>query len=454
MATTSIFTGNSNFSVDFQNVVTRTVAIASLPLSQMKADVKTLQSQSSELSSLTTAFASLQSAIDALGSSLGAGSFGAAVTDAAVVSANLSGTPLPGTFSVEVVDLGAYASSMSINGLTKVSDSSASSFSDAQNFTLQVGGKSITISPSSNTLAKLAEAINLNSEANVQATIVNIGSPSSPDYRLSLQGINLGDLPIQLTAVDGSNPGQVLMNSQTTGANAQYRVNGQPAVAISSDSRVVTISPGVIVTLVGQGTTEVRVTRNTNGVSSALTRFATAYNAAQGAIDRNRGEGVGALRGQSILQSLSSGLHRIAEYSGGQAGMASLNALGLTFDKNGVLSFDSVKFSSATSGKIPLLESFLGNATTGGFLKSVADTMSAITGSEAGLLTRVTKSLQAQITASNQSIFAEQERIDIFRTQVEARMAAADAAIAALEQRANYVSSVFSAMTNAKENNR
>jgi hypothetical protein len=35
---------------------------------------------------------------------------------------------------------------------------------------------------------------------------------------------------------------------------------------------------------------------------------------------------------------------------------------------------------------------------------------------------------------------------------VEARMTAADAAIAALEQKANYISSVFTAMAQAQEN--
>jgi glutamate formiminotransferase len=54
--------------------------------------------------------------------------------------------------------------------------------------------------------------------------------------------------------------------------------------------------------------------------------------------------------------------------------------------------------------------------------------------------------------AGNESIARDEERIDRLRAQVEARMAAADAAIAALEQKANYISSVFTAMAQAQEN--
>src|SRR5687768_2055783 len=261
MSSSSIFTGSSNFSADFQSVISRTVAIASLPLRQMQTDVLTLQSQSSELTSLTSGFSALDSAIASLESSLS--SYGSSVLDNDVVSAALTGTPLPGTFSVEVIDLGTYATSMSNDGLATVPDAASASISDAGIFSLQIGAATVTIAPANNTLIALAEAINMSPDANVQATVVNIGSAASPDYRLSLRGVQLGDLEITLTAVDGSNPGQVLMSEQSPGSAATYRVNGQPVTQISSLSRNVVVSPGVSVTLLGEGTTEVTVSRST-----------------------------------------------------------------------------------------------------------------------------------------------------------------------------------------------
>jgi flagellar hook-associated protein 2 len=442
---TSIFTGSSNFSADFQSVISRAVAIASLPMRQVQTEVQTLTSQSSELTSISTAFGSLQSALDAMEASLGPNSYGAAVTSGEVVSASLEGTPLPGNFSVEVLDLGVYAASMSSDGLPAVADAALSNISDSSGFTLQVGTGSYTISPARSTLAGLAEAINL-SDANVQATVVNIGSPSSPDYRLSLQGVKLGDIPIQLTAIGGSSPGAVLMSSQTTGAPAQYRVNGQPAIPISSDTRTVTISTGVTVRLLGEGATDIAVTRSTNAASSSLIRFAAAYNAARTAIDHNRGEGGGALQGQSILMTLTDGLHRLAHYSSGQSGIASLAALGLSFDNNGALAFDSAVFSQATSGNIAQLSELLGSQDGGGFLKTAHDTLSTLADKENGALVRISESVRDQIASANQSIAEKQERIDTLERQLQARMAAADAAIAALEQQASYFTDMFTAM--------
>jgi flagellar capping protein FliD len=101
MATTNaVFTGSSNFSSDFQQVVKRAVAIASLPISQMQNEVGVLQSQSSSLGSLSSTFSALQSAVKNLESALGLGSFTSSLSGTGVASASLSGTPLPGTFSL------------------------------------------------------------------------------------------------------------------------------------------------------------------------------------------------------------------------------------------------------------------------------------------------------------------------------------------------------------------
>ena len=84
----------------------------------------------------------------------------------------------------------------------------------------------------------LAQAINT-SNAGVSATILNLGSPTAPDYRLSLQSTSLGPTTIQLN--DGT---QDLLTTLTTGTPAKYQVDGQPSTPISSNSSTVTIAPG------------------------------------------------------------------------------------------------------------------------------------------------------------------------------------------------------------------
>jgi flagellar hook-associated protein 2 len=453
----SIFTGSSQFSSDFQNVITRAVQIASLPMQQLQNDVSKLQSQSSEVTKLGTDFSALQTAIGNLNSALGSGSYTSSATSsvsgANVATVALSGTPGVGTYTLEVDSLGSNASAMSNDG-TSVTDPTTSSISDASTFTLTVGTSSTTITPSGKTLSALVDAIN-SSSAGVQATVVNVGSTTSPDYRLSLQNSKLAAATIQLTAVDGSNPGQTLLTQQAEGAAATYRVDGKPAAGsdpLSSDSATVTLAPGVAVTMQAEGTSTITVSRNTNAASNALSGFVTAYNAVQTEIATNRGQGTGALQGQSILMSLSSTLSQIANYATGTDGISSLTSLGLSFDSKGVMSFDSSAFATATSGQVSQLSAFLGSTSTGGFLKMANDALTSITDSTSGLIQTGVSALQGEITAENQNISEQQDRVDTLQTNLTQQMDAADAAIASMEQQYSYFYSMFQAMQTNSQN--
>ena len=54
------FTGTSAYSTDFNNVVSRAVAIAQLPVTQLTNHQTNLTNQSNELTALDTKFAALQ----------------------------------------------------------------------------------------------------------------------------------------------------------------------------------------------------------------------------------------------------------------------------------------------------------------------------------------------------------------------------------------------------------
>ncbi len=140
-STSPIFTGSSAFSTSFQTVISNAVQLASLPMVQMQSDVTALTSQSSELSTLNGEFASLQSAITTLNSALGLGSYTSSATSSVsgttAASVTLNGTPGLGTYSVEVDGVGSYATATS-DGSTVVSDPTASSISDANQYYLTV----------------------------------------------------------------------------------------------------------------------------------------------------------------------------------------------------------------------------------------------------------------------------------------------------------------------------
>ena len=435
---TSTFNGTSQYAADLQKAITNAVTVASIPVTQLQANVATLQTQASEINTLQTQFAALQTAIQTLATG-GASSLAATVADTKIASVAIdtSAAATAGTYTLNVISAGSPTTTLSNNGLPTVSDPSTTSISTSASYTLTVGGSTFTITPTSNTLNALAQSIN-SAGAGVSATLVNIGSPSAPDYRLSLQSTTLGNTSIQLN--DGS---QDLLQTLTTGAPAQYQVDGQPSTPISSSSASVTIAPGVTVTLLQAGQTTVTVAPDSTSAANTLSSFVSAYNTASSELGLNHGTAGGPLTGQSLIYQLEQSLRSLVNYSSGSGTVQNLASLGLTLNQQGVLSFDQTKFQSAEASDPSGVTAFLGSATGGGFLTTATNVLNGLEDSSAGIFVGASNAIQKQITSDNNTITDDQTRITNMQNQMTQQMAQADAAIASLESQVTYFTTLF-----------
>lgn len=433
----TIFTGASRFSADLKQVLTRAVGIASLPLSQLNNQLNALNRQGSELSRLDSKFSALQTALQNLSSGFTATS--ASVSDPSVVTVQSDAAALSASYLIHVTDPGSPTVKLSSASLPKVTDPTTQSISPSTLLTLNVNGTPVSVPPAATTLNALAQAINA-SGANVTASIVNIGSPGAPDYRLVVQSTGLGDIDIQLN--DGN---QDLLSDLTTGSEAQYQVNGLPSSPISSNSRSVTISPGLTATLLHAGDATVTVAQDPSAATNAVSSFVAAYNAAVDEIGVNRGQNGGALTGNSLVFTLAQSLRGLAGFTGGAGDVQNISDLGLTFDRNGHLNFDSAIFSTAVTAHPNDVAAFLGSADGGGFLKAASDTLDRLEDPINGLLTSAISSNDSRVTAQTNQISDEQDRIDLLQATLFKQVAAADALIASLEQQVTYFTSLFGA---------
>jgi flagellar hook-associated protein 2 len=448
MSTTpTVFTGASAYSNDFQAVIARAVAIRSLGLNALSTQKAQIIAQGAAVSSLDTAFSNLQNAVTAIGTSTGVAALSAAVSTSGFVQPALAAGALPGSYSIEVTNLGAATNTLSKNAQILVTDPSAQNISPGTNFTLTVNGVDTAITPAASNLNSLVTAINANSALNVQASIVNIGSSGTPDYRLALQSTKLGVNTIQLS--NGNTP---LLDTLSTGALATYKVNGL-AASISSDSRTVTLAPGLTVALLQQSpvgvASTITITKSTASTSNALSAFAVAYNAAVSEIDKSRGSTAGVLAGNSILSSLSQSLENISSYSSGASSLPNLTSLGFSFDKSGVLSFDPVAFGVATTGNNTALYTLLGD-TNSGFIQSANSVLTYLEDPTADTTKTTETALTALSTQQDTLIADEQARVDQFRVDLTSRISASDALIASLQQQVTFVTGLFAAFLNPK----
>jgi flagellar hook-associated protein 2 len=440
------FNGISTYSSDLQTVITRAVSIASMPINQLNTSVSTLTSQQSALSALSMSFTSLQSDLAAINTAVGSGNYSVSSSNSGVATASASAGALLGSYTLQIVDPGSQASAVST---ATVTDPTTQSISSAASFTLTANGQTYSdIMPpvGTTTLDSLVSAINTATQGAVQATVVNVGTPSQPSYELSIQNTAYGALPITLTDDSGNN----LLGDPTTATSVQYTVDGQPVSPqdpLSSDTRTLTLSQNLTVTALAAGSTTITVGQSTSNIANAISSFVSDYNAASQALSAQRGSSGGALSGESVIHTLTASLQSLTHYTAAGS-IQSMADLGLTFnDTTGALSFDPTVLTAAAAKDFAGVTSFLGSATGGGFLQAATNTLSSVLDPVSGIIPTELSSTSSEIMADNAKISQDQNNINQLQTNLTTQMASADALIASLQSQSSYLSSLLTSMT-------
>jgi flagellar hook-associated protein 2 len=438
-------TGTSSFSQTLQASVTRSLEIASLPMQQVQADESTISNESSELSTLSGLFDTLQNSVQSISTGTGTSALQATSSDTSVLTTNITGNALAGTYTIDILNPGSTSSAES-DSATPVTDPTSQNISTASSFTLTVGTATYTIKPAANNLNDLASAIN-SSGAAVQATVINLGTPEAPNYQLSLVSTALGDVNLQLN--DGTNN---LLGATTAGQDGSYTVNGQPSGGISTDSSTVTIAPGLNVNLLTAGTSTITVSSSLSAVSSQITSFVNAYNAAFTEVEKNFGQNGGALTGDSTILAMQQALTQIGSYSGGSGSITSLSQLGVEFTQQGTLTFDSSALTGLSQSQISDALTFLGDPNSSGFLQFANNTLDSLTDPVSGLITNETQTFQTETTNDQNKITADQAQLQALQTTLQNQMAQANALIASLQNQNTFLQGLFQADTSNNPN--
>jgi flagellar hook-associated protein 2 len=134
--------------------------------------------------------------------------------------------------------------------------------------------------------------------------------------------------------------------------------------------------------------------------------------------------------------------------STGTIGMADL---GFTLNDDGTLTYSPLTFMSTELMNPAGVTAFLGSATGGGFLETATNTLSGMLDPTSGLLTTTESDVQSQITSLGNTITTKQAQVQQLQTTLTNQMAAADSAIASMEQQYSEMTSMFSAMQTADQ---
>jgi len=253
------FTGISQYSSDFQSILTRSQQIAQLPITALQNQQTDNQNKSQALDTLDPVVADVGSAVASLGTLAANGGLAASSSNNTLASAVTTGTAAAGSYTIsDIKSLASAASEMSLTGYANTSTSPVSA-SGVVN--LVAGSKTYQLNISkNNNLTGLVNAIN-SSGANVTASILTTGTGATPDY-LVVTANSTGATTLQLN--DLKSPSDLMTNTGT-GTETSLTTYADPASTPVSSS-------GYVNLVVGSKTYNLNISANNNlnGVAQAI----------------------------------------------------------------------------------------------------------------------------------------------------------------------------------------
>jgi flagellar hook-associated protein 2 len=414
-----------------------------LPIQLLQDQQTTWTNQSDELTTIDGLLTNLQTAVQSVQSAMDGSSYTASYSTDGVVAASLDDTAQEGVYPIEVQSIGSYAS-----GST---DSDWGTPAANATFNLMVDNTAYAISSTDTSATGVASAINSQYGNMVQATVLNAGSGTTADTRISLQAVALGQQTLDIQ--DSSGDSLFGSSGQTVaGSQAEYSIPGTGAANILTNSRQVVISPGVTLTLQSAAPdTEVDTTisRPDSTLSTALSSFTTAYNAVATELTNQYGQdgqsSPGVLEGNPILQTISQALSQIGTYGQSSGAVNSLENLGLDLGINGQMKFTALDLAATDIGDSSAVDEFLGNSTSSGFLQAATNALTSLEDPTTGVVKNTESDLQTEITNIGNTISTKQAAVVTMTTNLTNQMAQADALLSTSEQQYSYMTELFQA---------
>lgn len=381
------------------------------------------QSRQSALATFGTKLADVLAAVDKLRDPSSALARKASSSDTSVLTATAGSGALNGTTQITVHDLARNSVATSATGVASGTSTVAAG---AGTFAFRVGSgdvQSIAIDTTT-TLDGLASAINALG-AGASATVVNLGTTATPDYRLRLASRDTGTSSELTIVTDDTSLGVAVTQNAT---NASFSVSGF-ATPFTRESNVVNdVVSGVTLSLENTGgPVNVTVSTDTATVKKDVEAVVTAFNdlvafvneqsaVTQDTTSEDRDVAAGPLAFDSTVRSVVDGLRTaLSSTIDGLDGDYSLLAeAGVTATRDGTLKLDVAALEAALgSNESSVSELFGGSAASGGVFDRVHDYLSGVTGA-GGLLEVRSKGVTASIDALRDRIEAGERQVAAF----------------------------------------
>jgi flagellar hook-associated protein 2 len=427
------FTGVSQFSTDFQSILTRAVSIASIPVQNLQNQQANLLQKKQLTTALSSSLASLATAVGQLGTVGQSQGLVASSSDPSTVTAVNSGADGPVSYQItEITSVAKSALETSLSGFPEA-DNVPVSATGHLSLTLGATSYPITLATGKNNLAGLRDAINA-SGAGVTATILTTGTGLTPNY-LSVSANSSGATTLSLVD-DPSGAKTALLTNTNQGDDAIFKLNDLEVHR--SSNTVNDLIPGVSLsinnTTAADQTVTVTLAPDRSQITNALNSLATNYNAVANLVNAQIGTNAGLLSGDVAVREASNALRQITSFRG-VGDVSSLAELGISLSTTGQMSLDSTAVSQLSDSQLAAAFTFLGSSTSG--LGSVAGQISALSDPVTGLLKIEQDKFDETYKSLGNQVDTLTSRVNAMQAGLSQKLQIADSLLANLESQQN-----------------
>ncbi len=373
--------------LDIEGIISSLMAAERIPLSKVNQERTQVNTKISIYGIIKNSFSDLQASANKLTNLSNLNPMKATSSDDKVLSATASSVNAKGTYSIQVNQLAktqSVAASSVATADTAVGTGTLNitlgSYDSALNtFTADPAKTPVNISigTGQQTLAGIRQAIN-DSDAGVTASIVNDGTGSRlvltsketgaiNGFKLTVtdnDGVNTDNNGLSRLAYDPEATAGAGKNAETlqSAQNALFTINN---LAVSKASNTVTDAiEGLTLNLKTVSATPVNLTvgLDDTALKKTLDEFVTNYNKIRGNL-KDQQEKDATLSKETTPSSLERGLRNILRETVAAYGIG-LNDVGLSFNKDGVLSLNKTKLDESLAADPAILEKVFTNTAT------------------------------------------------------------------------------------------
>jgi flagellar hook-associated protein 2 len=429
--------------LDIESIITSLMQVEQIPLQNLQSKAGELLTQVSAYGTLRSHLATFQDAVDNLSSTDSFDFYSATSGDSDAYTVTADNTAAAGSYSISVDNL---AMAHKLGSTTAIADSSTVIGNAGDQMTITIGTESFTVDIGGESLATIQERVN-DASGNVGVT-AGIVQESDTSVHLVLSSENTGTdnaITVNFTDSGGGAIADPLGMSEIQAAeDAQITIDGTYTITRSSNTISDAIE-GVSFELLAESAsaTQMSIAQDDSSISSAVSGLVDAYNTLISSISELRS---GELSGDGTLRLIE---RQVRNLVGGAMGVDGdykyASQVGISFEKDGTLSFDSDELTTALENDRDAVVDLFSNEDEG--LAVRLDSLMESMLQTSGLIDAKEEGLNARVDSTNDQIERMQYRLELVEERYRAQYTALDTLLGELQSTSEWLTGQLSALS-------